>query len=124
MIPGGTTTDPMSKTEQPTLFPLPALDDSRTRKGKERLHAFMKINGIVTQSMKKSTKDEASIKWVAVKVPTKRLDNGKPIGSMNIGEMFAWFGRLLDEGGYAGYGPTEAQAVEAVCEERKIPFAP
>ncbi len=83
----------------------------------------MLLNGIVTHGMATVGKGEESVKWVAVKVPTKRLDNGKPMKKpMSLPEMFAWFGRLLDEDGWTGYGKTEKAAVEAVCKERGIEF--
>ncbi len=112
------------KSGQPTLFPLEASGLARSPGGKGKLHAFMLLHGIVTHGMPgKLEGDEAGTKWVAVKVPHKRLDNGKPMKkAMSLPEMFAWFGRLLEEGGWTGYGRTEAEAVEAVCKERGIEF--
>jgi hypothetical protein len=91
---------------------------------KAALRAFMRANVILTWSTGEPDEKETP-KWVAVKVPPKNLANGKPIPpEMTIGAMFASFGRLLDEGGWTGYGATEREAVEAVCAERKIPFNP
>lgn len=108
---------------EPTLFPLPQAERIKPSNSKSALHAFCKENGILTHTTG-DYKDWDCPPWVAVKVPPRRLDDGKPIPEgMSIAEMFAWFGRLLDEGGWAAYGQTEREAVQSVCEERKIPFA-
>ena len=109
---------------QPTLFPLDALPRVAPNNSKAALHAFCRANGILTHTTG-DYDDRDCPAWAAVKVPPKRLDDGKPIAAgMNIAEMFAWFGRLLDEGGWAAYGHTEREAVELVCQQRDIPFTP
>jgi len=109
------------KSAQSFLFPVEDLP--RRSAGKKALHQFMRIQGIVTHGMTEVGKGEEKVKWVAVKVPHKRLDDGKPMkNGMRLSEMFAYFGRLLDEGGWTGYGTTERAAVEEVCKERGIEF--
>jgi hypothetical protein len=85
----------------------------------ELVAAVKKKHGIATHH---ASHMERPIRWVAVQVPPKRLDDGEPIAGMSVPEMFAWFGRLLDEGGWVGYGPTEYEAVAECCRERKISF--
>jgi len=60
-------------------------------------------------------------RWMAVKVPPRRLDNNGPIEGMSLFDMAANFCRLLDEGGWTGYGTGELSAIRDLCKTRGIP---
>lgn len=108
---------------QEDLFALDATPAARRRPGDRRaaLRAFKERNGILTHDAGRDF-DPAESRWLAVKVPPRRLDDGGPIAGMSVGEMMACFCRLLDEGGWTGNGPTQLEAVKACAEARKIPF--
>ena len=82
-----------------------------------RLAAFKAKHGIVTHS-NRDTHDPG--RWVAVKIPPHRLDSGKPLDGIPLWEMFADFGRLLDEGGWTGYGRSQREAIRELCREQGI----
>jgi hypothetical protein len=107
----------------PTLFPMDDVPKRGVGKSKAELRAFCVANGIRTHSTGEPDSKEMS-KWVAVKVPPKNLADGRQPIPDSVAGMFGQFGRLLDDGGWAGYGGTEREAVEAVCNQRQIPFNP
>lgn len=82
-----------------------------------KITAFKKQNGIITHRCAHTTE----ARWMAVKIPPRRLDNGGPIEGMTLLQMAENFCRLLDEGGWTGYGNGELTAIRDVCENRNIP---
>ena len=102
-------------TTQPMLLDVPQAE--RGPSLTDKIEAFKKLHGIQTHS----NRDRGDPgRWVAVKIPPHRLDNGKPLDGMELFDMFAWFGRLLDEGGWTGYGPSQLAAIRDLCKERGI----
>jgi hypothetical protein len=87
----------------------------RTRKD---ITAFKKANGILTHHF--TGGNDAEERWMAVKVPPRRLDDGGPIEGMTLYSMCENFCRLLDDGGWTAYARGELSAVRALCEKRKI----
>jgi hypothetical protein len=104
-------------TTDPTLFPLSEKAPRKLRPTAARIMAYKKANGILTHR----TEYPLEVPWLAVKVPPKRLDDGGPIEGMDVGDMVASFGRLLDEGGWTGTGRGELAAIRDLCMNRKIP---
>ncbi len=104
--------------KQATLFEIAGVPEvprgpSRT----DKIEAFKKLHGIQTHS-NRDTGDPT--RWVAVKIPPRNLANGEPLGEMSLFDMFHEFGRLLDEGGFTGYGVSQLAAIRDLCAERKI----
>lgn len=81
-----------------------------------QITAFKKEHGILTHRSWSC----GDCRWMAVKVPPRRLDNGGPIAGMSLFDMAANFCRLLDDGGWTGYGKGELSAIRALCENRGI----
>lgn len=79
---------------------------------------FKTAHGILTHSAACAPKQG---KWLALKIPPRRLDNGEPTAGLSLSGMFAHFGRLLDEGGWSAYGATEREAIREVCRQQKLP---
>lgn len=105
----------MSTEKQCLLLEVPPQAKSRAA----RITAFKKEHGILTHR----SAAYRECRWMAVKVPPKRLDNGGPIEGMSLFDMAANFCRLLDEGGWTGYGAGELSAIRDLCENRDIPCA-
>ena len=109
----------MEAEKQQILIDVPATASPRSTERREHVAAAKKAYGIMTHH---APHMEREIRWVAVRVPPKRLDDGKSIEGMDVPSMFAYFGRLLDEGGWVGYGPTEHDAIAECCREQKLKF--
>jgi hypothetical protein len=107
--------------KQQILIEVPATVSPKAIRRREIVAEFKRIHGIRTHY---APHMERPIRWVAVKVPPKRLDDGGPLGDMDLPTMFANFGRLLDEGGLVGYGSTEFYAIQECCLNQKIKFTP
>lgn len=61
------------------------------------------------------------LRWMAVLMaPCRRMGYGVTQDS-DVIDIITKVGRLVDEGGFAGYGATEADAVVEVCRLNKIP---
>lgn len=101
--------------KQELLFNAPKTRPSKAKK----LSEFKSQHGILTHDSGRQP-DGGIMRWVAVKVPPKRLDDGGPIKGMSLFDMCANFCRLLDEGGWTGYGNSELEAVRDVCKTRGI----
>jgi hypothetical protein len=98
------------------LFILPEIAVRQARR--LRLAAYKKAHGIKTHSFRDA---DPNARWLAVKVPAKRLDNGGPIEGMHLEDMMIHFCRLLEDAGLTGYGPTERDAIEAVAKNSSLP---
>lgn len=111
--------------KHPVLFEVPK--DSINRK--DRLHAFMTKNGILTHSQpsKYCDKSEGYLKWMAVHVPTLKASSYIPSycnDFSSIPVIMSQVCRLLEESDLYRYGNTEAEAVESICNRVGIKFNP
>lgn len=106
----------MPETQQ-LLIDVPACESPTAVRRRLRAAEIKSLHGIKTHH---APHMEREVRWIAVEVPPRRLDDGGEIEGMSVADMFAWFGRLLDEGGWVGYGATEYEAVCDCCRNRKI----
>lgn len=96
---------------EPLLFDVP--------RNKTRLQLVKEQHGIETHDSEASMGDA---RWLALLMPACRKLGYGVTEQSNMVEIMAHVGRLVDEAGYSGYGPTEADAVLALAAQNKIPI--
>lgn len=100
----------MSNDVSDTLFELPPPN-------KTRLQALMEKHSIETLD---SDESMGNGRWLAMLMPACRKLGYGVTEKSDMFDIIAKVGRLVDEAGYSGYGPTEVDAVVALCRQNKI----
>lgn len=94
----------------PMLFDVPKTHPSR----KDRIKAFKAANEIQTHKC-------CDGDWMAAHMPSCRKLGYGVTATSDLFECAAKVCRLMDEAGYTGYGDTEREAIQQVCENLDIP---
>lgn len=99
----------------PALLTVPK--DSPTLK--ERIEAFKVKHGIETQISSWAAVED---KWLALhRIGTAKALRGYGYSCRaSLPELYARFGRLIDESGNDAYGATEREAIQNLCANKQI----
>lgn len=86
-------------------------------RNKTRLQIVKEDNGIETHDCGEAWGDS---RWIAMLMPACRKLGYGVTATSSMADIMLLVCRLVDEGEYSGYGPTELDAVLALCRQNQI----